>query len=56
MKIRMIISADEGKVLTDGKSYLREISLSEDESVDSFYEISEAEYERILAEQEAKEI
>lgn len=52
MKTRTIIYAEEGKVLTDGKIYGKEIYLAEGESVDSFYEISEEEYEEILNREE----
>lgn len=56
MKTRTIIYAEEGKVLTDGKIYGKEIYLAEGESVDSFYEISEEEYEEILnSEEESSE-
>ena len=52
MRKRVILYADEGKVLTDGTVYGKQIFLAEGLSADSFYEISEAEYQAILAEQE----
>lgn len=55
MKTRIILYADKGKILTNGEIYGNEISLAVGESADSFYEISEAEYARILAEQEESE-
>lgn len=47
--------ADEGKVLTDGTIYGREIFLGKGRSADEFYEITEAEYDAIL-EAEAKKL
>lgn len=52
MKIRKIISADEGKILTNGEIYGRVIALAEGVSEADFYEITEAEYEEILRKQE----
>ena len=40
--------AEEGKILTDGIIYGKEIYLAEDRSADEFYEITEAEYEKII--------
>ena len=40
--------ADEGKVLTDGTIYGREIFLGKGRSADEFYEITEEEYNAIL--------
>ena len=48
MKTRKIIYADEGKILTDGEIYGRQIFLAEDVSEADFHEITEAEYEAIL--------
>lgn len=52
MKIRKIISADEGKILTNGEIYGRVIALAEGVSETDFYEITEAEYEEILRRKE----
>ena len=52
MKIRKIISADEGKILTNGEIYGRVIALAEGVSEADFYEITEAEYEEILRKRE----
>ena len=52
MKIRKIIYADEGKVLTDGEIYGKYIFLSEGSSEYDFYEIPEEEYEEIIRKQE----
>ena len=43
--------ADEGKVLTDGKEYGKIIFLAYDRSCDEFYEITDAEYQAIMEEQ-----
>ena len=47
MKTRMILYADEGKVLTNGEIYGKQIYLAEGISVDDFYEISLEEYNAI---------
>lgn len=52
MKILKTIYADEGKILTNGEIYGRQIFLAEGASEADFYEITEAEYEEILAAQE----
>lgn len=48
------IEADEGKILTDGTTYGSVIFLGAGKSADDFYEITREEYERIMAEEEAK--
>ena len=52
MKIRKVIYADEGKVLTDGQIYGTQIFLADGKNESDFREISEKEYETIIAEQE----
>lgn len=44
MKIRKIICADKGKVLTNGITYGKMIFLADGESEYAYYEIDEAEY------------
>ena len=49
MKTRKVIYADEGKILTNGKDYGRQIFLAEGVDETGFYEITEEEYDNILA-------
>lgn len=49
---RTKIIADEGKILTNGEIYGKEIYLANGVSSYEFHEISETEYEAILAEKE----
>ena len=51
MKTRLVLYADEGKVLTDGNIYGTEIYLAENVSADSYREITTEEYENILNKQ-----
>lgn len=55
MKIRKIISAGEGKILTNGEIYGRVIALAEGVSEADFYEITEGEYNAILDSPEVKD-
>lgn len=48
------ITATEGKVLTNGEAYSKEIYLGINDSIDNWQEITEAEYEEILKEEERK--
>lgn len=48
MKERIVIYADDGKILTDGTVYGRQIFLAEDADKAAFYEIDEAEYAAML--------
>ena len=52
MKTRKILYADEGKILTNGEIYGKQIFLAEGVSEDNFHEITEVEYKRMLAEEE----
>lgn len=52
MTTRIILYADEGKVLTNGEIYGKEIYLAAGMSVDNFREITDAEYEEIQAQHE----
>ena len=48
--MKILIFADEGKVLTDGESYGTPISLGTGRSPDEYTEITIEEYEKILEE------
>ena len=52
--MRTPIIAKEGKVLTNGEIYGKMIYLAEGVSPNTFYEITDAEYEAILAREEAE--
>lgn len=56
MKIstRTVLQADEGMVLTDGKTYGTTILLGVGRDADEFHEITKAEYEQIQADEERK--
>lgn len=53
--IRIVLSADEGMVLTDGKSYGSTALLAEGRSADEFWEITEEEYNEIIEKTEGEE-
>lgn len=55
MKVRTVLYADEGTVLTNGTDYGTIIWLAEGVSPDSYHAISRAEYDAIMAEREASE-
>ena len=52
MKTRLTIYADEGKILTNGEVYGRIIHLAVGVDASEFYEITDAEYEKLQKEQE----
>lgn len=53
MKSRVIIYADEGKVLTNGEIFGKQIFLADGESPYKYYEITEEEYKTITESEEA---
>lgn len=48
------LTASSGMVLTNGKAYGTEIYLGKTDSPDNWWEISEAEYEKIIEEEERR--
>ena len=56
MEKRIVLYASKGMVLTNGKTYGKIIYLAKPEHESAYHEITEAEYQRILAEQEAAEV
>ena len=48
MKQRVILYADEGKILTNGEIYGTEIYLAEGEKTDTYSEITKKEYEEMM--------
>ena len=52
MKERIVLYADNGKVLTNGEIYGKVIYLAEDVDKADFYEITEEEYNNIMEESE----
>ena len=49
---RQILIANDGMVLTNGEIYGKEIYLADGVSADAFYEITQAEYEALMQEEE----
>jgi hypothetical protein len=48
------LTASEGHVLTNGNAYGKEIYLGKNDSAANWHEITDAEYEAVLAEMEAQ--
>lgn len=53
MKVRTVLYADEGTVLTNGTDYGTVIWLAEGVSPDTYHAIAQEEYEVTIAEREA---
>ncbi len=49
---RQILIANDGMVLTNGEIYGKEIYLADGMSADMFHEITQAEYEELMAQKE----
>lgn len=49
-----MLTADEGKILTDGEVYGKIIALGKGDSPERYHEITVGEYENILAEKEER--
>lgn len=47
--MQITIRADEGKWLTDGENYAKTMSLAKNATIDNYYEITNDEYETIMA-------
>ena len=56
MRERIILFADEGKVITDGTNYGKTAILAEGVSADKYAEITDAEYHKIVAEQDTEPV
>lgn len=54
MRTRVVLYADEGKVLTNGEIYGKQINLANGMTEDGFYEITDSEYEAYLREEEVR--
>ena len=54
MKTMLTIYADEGKILTNGETYGKIIHLAVGMDASGYYEITEAEYQKMQEENEAK--
>ena len=52
---RLMMVATEGMILTNGETYGREVYLGSGDSPENWYEITEAEYEKIIEEAEKHE-
>lgn len=50
--MRITIMAEDNKWLTDGENYGKTISLAKDADIKTYYEITEAEYQEIMAKSE----
>lgn len=53
--MKVLIIADEGKWLTDGENYTKTADLAEGRASDEFTEITDAEYQEVMKQQEEKE-
>jgi hypothetical protein len=56
MQKRTILTASEGHILTDGESFGRIVYLASGDDGSKWYEITEAEYNKILEEKERNEM
>ena len=54
MQKRIILTASEGHILTDGENYGRIVYLASGDEGEKWYEITEAEYNKKMLEEEAR--
>ena len=54
MKTRKVLYADYGMVLTNGEVYGKQIFLADGVDETAFYEITEAQYEKLAAQSEGE--
>ena len=54
MEKRTVLYAEDGKVLTDGEVYGKVIFLSETDDIANYTEITDEEYDQIMAKSEAE--
>lgn len=54
MKKRTVLYAEKGKVLTDGQDFGKQIFLGDGKCEAEYHEITDAEYEAILAARESE--
>lgn len=52
---RTVLKAGEGMILTNGESYGKKIYLGANDKPDNWHEVTEAEYEEIIKEEESVE-
>lgn len=52
---RIKLTASEGMILTNGEAYGKEVYLGSNDSADNWHEITEEEYNTIIAEKEKEE-
>ena len=52
MKTRKVLYADDGMILTDGVHYGKVIFVGDGKTAEDYYEITEPEYEAIVAAEE----
>ena len=55
MMQKILLCAEDGKILTDGKIYGKIVYLGSQDSINNYYEITIEEYQQILAIQNPKE-
>lgn len=48
---KVVITADDGKILTNGETYAKKLVLGEWDKAENYHEITEKQYQKILAKQ-----